>query len=190
MQVLLGNMDNFSYIGYEPNRKVMEELWMKAKGYEDYLEVSNLGRVRSIDRTIIRSDGKKHTHMGKLKKLTKNPKGYLRVSVLDRQKNLKKGPLVHRLVAQTFIPNPENKPEVNHKDGNKSNCSVHNLEWNTSSENTQHAIDTGLMNTKLTKDDVLFIRKSNLKQKELAEMFNVNQSNISLIKNRINWKNI
>jgi hypothetical protein len=52
--------------------------------------------------------------------------------------------LIHRLVAQTFIPNPENKPEVNHKDGNKHNCYYKNLEWVTPSENKQHAFDTGL----------------------------------------------
>lgn len=77
---------------------------------------------------------------GKLKKLTpsKQSSGYITVTISGKTK------YVHRLVAQTFIPNPENKPEVNHLDGDKSNNAVSNLEWVTPSENVRHAVDTGL----------------------------------------------
>ncbi|WP_410891373.1 HNH endonuclease [Neobacillus sp. 204] len=76
---------------------------------------------------------------------------------------------VHRLVASTFIPNPENKPEVNHKNGVKSDNEVSNLEWNTRIENVRHSYETGLKkalkgeennNSKLTESDVMYIRKN------------------------------
>ena len=79
----------------------------------------------------------------KFKKLTKikqyeDKQGYLRVKISQQTKK------VHRLIAQTFIPNPENKSTVNHKNGNKKNNTIKNLEWMTRSENTQHAYNTGL----------------------------------------------
>lgn len=74
--------------------------------------------------------------------LAKDNKGYLRVRLYieGRRPTIK----VHRAVAKAFIPNPENKPEVNHKDGNKENNRVDNLEWSTPGENTAHAYNTGL----------------------------------------------
>ena len=171
---------------------------MKAKGYEDYLLVSSEGRVRSVDRTIIRSDGRYHNHPSKLKKLIKRSNGYLKVDVCDTSKGLYKQLSVHRLVATTFIPNLENKPTVNHKDGNKLNNSVDNLEWATYSEQQLHAFNTGLKThkgensptSKLREDDVRFIRESNLKGVELAKMFNISRQNISDIKRRKTWKHI
>ena len=69
--------------------------------------------------------------------------GYLRVTIRDND-GINRTRFVHRLVAITFIPNPDNKPQVNHKDGNKDNCSDWNLEWCTNKENSLHAINTGL----------------------------------------------
>ena len=172
----------------------MEELWMKAKGYEDYLLVSSEGRVRSVARRVEYSNGTIINLKSKLKKLTAISSGYLKVGANDKSKRLNKGLYVHRLVAETFIPNPENKPQVNHKDGDKTNNKISNLEWATHTENMNHAFDTGLKNNlhkrKLTEKDVLFIRKSKLKGVELSKMFNVSDATISLIKNNINWKHI
>ena len=111
---------------------------------------------------------------------------------------------VHRLVAKAYIPNPDNKPFVNHKDGNKQNNHVSNLEWCTPKENSQHAYDTGLAkalsgsdnpSSKLTNEDVLFIR-ANYKpyDKEfgtrgLGRKFNVDHSIISNIINNKSYKN-
>lgn len=98
--------------------------------------------------------------------------------------------IVHRLVAQMFIPNPENKPEVNHINGIKIDNRVENLEWVTESENKRHAYATGLngtgekhWNSKLTNEQAVFIRNNpdNLTQNELAEMFGVNITRISAV---------
>lgn len=80
---------------------------------------------------------------GKIMKPSINAKGYYQIVMVDNFKN-RITRKVHRLVAETFIPNPENKPTVNHKDGNKANNHIDNLEWTTYSENQQHAYDIGL----------------------------------------------
>ena len=105
------------------------EIWKKIKGFENY-EISNLGRVKS-------NNLKKE----KILKFRITKTGYYRVML---QKNcFKKELLVHRLVAEAFIPNKENKKEVNHIDLNKSNNRVENLEWTTRSENIAHSYLNG-----------------------------------------------
>ena len=107
----------------------MEEIWKPIKDYEGLYEVSNLGRVKSLKRFH-------HQREQILKnKLTKD--GYYEIALLKNSKY--KYIRIHRIVAQTFIPNEMNKKEVNHKDGNKLNNCVDNLEWCTSSENQKHA---------------------------------------------------
>lgn len=102
----------------------MMEQWKPIKGHESY-EISNQGRVRNIAR-------------GNVRKLTKNEKGYLRVNLNGKWLR------VHRLVAIAFVPNPDNKPQVNHIDGDKANNRADNLEWVTNLENAAHAISNGL----------------------------------------------
>jgi hypothetical protein len=109
----------------------MSEVWKKVVGYSDYA-VSNNGVVKSL------KYGKE-----KVLKLDINKDGYY-IATLSRN-GKKKRFRVNRLVAELFIPNPDNLPVVNHKDGNKKNNSVNNLEWSTVAENTQHAYDTGLI---------------------------------------------
>lgn len=118
------------------------EEWRDIPGYEGYYQVSNRGRVRSIDRTtmaISSWDNKmiyRH-YRGSIKKITLKSLGYMQVTLA--KEGLHKRELVHRIVALAFIDNPLNKPEINHIDGNKSNNEVDNLEWVTSSENQIHA---------------------------------------------------
>ena len=103
----------------------------------------------------------------------------------------------HRLVANAYIPNPDNKPQVNHKDGNKQNNHVSNLEWCTAKENVQHAYDTGLAKgVKLSEEDVRYIR-ANYKpyDKEfgargLGRKFNVGHSRISDVINNKTYKQL
>ncbi len=110
------------------------ELWKPIEGYEDRYEVSNMGNVRSLN---YRNTGKEKT----LTPITEG-KGYLMVGLCRGQ--TMKWQKVHRLVAAAFIPNPEDKPQVNHKNGIKTDNRVENLEWATNSENQKHAYKTGL----------------------------------------------
>ena len=103
------------------------EIWKDIEGYEGLYQISNLGRVRSLARA---------TTSGKVLKQMKKH-GYM--NVCFSKNNVDKYFRVHRLVALAFIPNPENKPTVNHIDGNKANNNVSNLEWATHSENETHS---------------------------------------------------
>lgn len=139
----------------------MEEEWRDIIGYEGLYQVSNLGRVRSLDRTFIRSDGRLHNKQGRILTPGKNPRGYLFVNLSDI--NHKITPTrIHRLVVQTFIPNPECLPQVNHIDENKLNNSITNLEWCTNSYNTSY----GTRNQRLSMS--LIGNKNRIKNKQIS----------------------
>ena len=113
----------------------MREIWKDVKGYEGLYQVSNLGRVRSLDRTV-NSGIKNNSNVlfkGRILKQYQKRNGYLQVTFTVNSKRKYVG--VHRLVAETFIPNPDNKSQVNHIDENKTNNNVYNLEWCTPKEN-------------------------------------------------------
>lgn len=121
---------------------LMIEEWKDIKGYEGYYQVSNTGKVKSLDRKVKHPKGGDKIVRGKSCGERYNRVGYPEVVLFKEGE--KKYQLIHRLVALTFVPNEENKPEVNHIDGNKINNNAENLEWCTSSENQQHAYRTGL----------------------------------------------
>jgi hypothetical protein len=126
----------------------MIEIWKDISGYEGFYKVSNMGRVKSLSRIVNNNGGIKVIRETILKTSSKNNwYHYVKLSI----NNVGKVYRVHRLVAETFIPNPENKRTVNHIDGNKENNLITNLEWNTHSENLQHAYDTGLQVRKKNK---------------------------------------
>lgn len=106
----------------------MEEIWKPVIGYENLYSISNFGRVKSLN-----FNGSKQEKI--MSPYTVH--NYKRIRIFKNKKACSVG--VHRLVAGAFIPNPDNKPLVNHKDGNKSNNTVTNLEWATQSENAIHA---------------------------------------------------
>lgn len=116
----------------------MEEIWRDIKGYEGLYQVSNLGRVKSLER-FIKTRKNKNGMNGYIHKQesiripTKDYKGYLRLTLCKEGKQ--KPFRVHRLVAEAFIPNPNNLPQVNHKDENKENNCITNLEWCTNEYN-------------------------------------------------------
>ena len=174
------------------------EQWKDIAGYEGMYQVSDMGQVRSLDRF----DDRGHKQKGRTLTQSINTYGYLCVKPsIEGKKTLK---YIHRLVLEAFIPNPDNRPQVNHMDGNKQNNHVSNLEWATAKENSQHAVDTGLSpnkgeschTAKLTEDDVRFIRKhynpdtTDFNQKTLAEKFGVEKCTISQIVHRKTWKHV
>ena len=122
------------------------EIWKAVKGYENYYEVSNLGNVRSVDRSVRTTIKYNDTRVLKSRALKLHLKhnGYYMVDLSKEGEIHSKS--VHRLVAEAFIPNPNNLKVVNHIDGVKTNNNVENLEWVTYQENHWHARNTGLLN--------------------------------------------
>lgn len=111
-------------------------------GYEGYYEVSIYGDVSSLDRIVIHSNGRRQFVKGRTLKPASDTNGYLVVTLC--KDGARKTVSIHRLVAEAFIPNPDNLPQVDHLDCDKKNNNVHNLEWVTAKENTDRAYKNGL----------------------------------------------
>jgi len=123
------------------------EIWEKIKGFDNY-EVSDLGRVRSLDNFVKNGNGLRIVR-GRILKLIFDKDGYYTVSL---HKNAKRYPRkVHRLVAETFISNPESKPQTNHMNCIKTDSRASNLEWVTQSENMLHCYKNGLRDEAMNK---------------------------------------
>jgi len=112
------------------------EVWKDVVGYEGFYQVSNKGNVRSVDRSVNVLNGTK-VSKGKLLKPCTNLQGYLFVTLSKH--NIVKERRVNRLVAEAFIPNPDKHPAVNHKDKNRTNNCVDNLEWCTNEYNNRYS---------------------------------------------------
>ena len=136
-----------------------------------------------------------------IKPLTFQNSGYLRVNITD-DNGKQHTKLIHRLVAEEHIPNPENKPQVNHKDGDKHNNHMDNLEWVTSSENARHAFDKGLKiprkgedrpTAKLTNEQAIELIndiKLGATTTQLATKYGLHSRYVSLIRHKKRWKHI
>jgi|LakMenE18May11ns_1017448.scaffolds.fasta_scaffold9683875_2 hypothetical protein len=130
----------------------MEEIWKSVIGYEGFYEVSNQGRVRSVDRfvmQVINGVQTKCLYKGRILKFTNDNSGYpmVTLSALGKIKTFR----IHRLVADVFIENPESKKTVNHINAIKTDNRIENLEWATQLENNVHANYNGLINRKKRK---------------------------------------
>jgi hypothetical protein len=124
------------------------EIWLDAVGFSGWYEVSNLGNVRSVSRVVKRKRGFAFWKGRRLRKRIHSGGYYNANMSVDGVSHYR---FIHRMVAEAFIPNPENLPFVNHIDGNKKNNNVENLEWCTEQENNIHALETGLRKIKLYK---------------------------------------
>lgn len=122
----------------------LNEIWKPIPNFEGLYEVSNLGRVKALKRkkNCNRGWGWIKEHIMKQTNTNANSE-YYRVPLTNKE-HIRKYYLVHRLVAQAFIPNPNNLPQVNHIDGDKSNNTIENLEWTTREDNIKHAYKIGL----------------------------------------------
>lgn len=150
------------------------EEWADIKGYEEAYQISNLGRVKSLTREVKFSDGRTRTFQSKIIPQRLSGKGYLMVSLWKHHEG--KRFLVHRLVAEAFIPNPSNLPQVNHKDENKVNNTVSNLEWCTSQYNNLYSHKVGVV--QLDEDNHIIKQWNSII--EAANELHISASNISM----------
>jgi hypothetical protein len=155
------------------------EIWKDINGFDKY-KISNQGRIKSLK-------------WGKERILKPGGNGRYVIVILSLKCKASSF-LVHRLVAKAFIENPENKPNINHVNGIKTDNRAVNLEWCTQLENIQHSYESGLSNSgekhhksKLTEIQVAEIRKSDLSQKELSIIYNIGQKSINSIINKKSW---
>ena len=179
-----------------------KEIWRSVVGFEGLYDVSSHGKIKSLDRLVeqVGNNGelRKIPYKGQILKQKISSRGYLTQALY-----VNGGPtycLVHRLIARAFIPNPENKPQVNHINGIKTDNRVENLEWCTHSENQKEAFRLGLRNqngeksptSKLTEAQVLEIRaKAGTKShKKIGMEYGICRATVSFIITRKSWAHI
>ena len=160
---------------------IQDEVWKDIEGYEGVYQVSTCGNIKSLAKPRKNGNSRCYIQKEKLLKQSFTSTGYKKVELYKDGK--RKSFKVHRLVAIAFIPNPDNKPEVNHIDGNKINNNIDNLEWVTSSENTIHAYETGLSPNKKELDEIRIIELYNkgTSKEEISRMFDVSNVVIARI---------
>lgn len=178
----------------------MEVEWKPIPNYEGIYEVSSCGKVRSLNRRRLHTFNKgcvmNRYYKGKVLAPVLNG-GYFKVTLT--RDNIPTQIAIHRLVATAFLPNADNKPFVNHKNGIKTDNNFNNLEWVTPLENCIHASDTCLLPTgdkhprsKLTEDQVIQIKyhREGILYKDIAKEFNIDKSTVSDIKRGKTWQHI
>ena len=180
----------------------MKELWKDIDGYEGLYQVSNKGRVKSLDSVGSRNVPGLESYIvkGRVLSPSKHRHGYRLIML--RKDGHRGSFLVHRLVAKAFLQNPKSNRVVNHKDGVKDNNCVDNLEWVTNGENNQHAWNSGLRkklygskstNAKLTDSDVRHIKMGllcGIQVGELSDIFEVSRATIGNIRTGKTYPNV
>lgn len=149
-----------------------KEIWKDIKGFENLYQISNYGNIRSLDKKARCKNGYRISK-GKILKTYISNKGYKRINLLKNRK-IKTFP-IHRLVALAFLDNPNNKEQVNHINGIKTDNRVENLEWVTCKENIKHSIRSGLTNYQYKNKKLIVIFDS---IKQASEMLNIDRNKI------------
>lgn len=174
-----------------------EEIWVDIKGFEGLYQISSYGRIKSYDR-YIRNGFNTYIKKGKIRKNQFSNNGYYIIIFNINTKMYQY--LIHRLVASNFIPNENNYSQVNHKDGNKLNNNVENLEWITPSNNIIHSINNNLTSqwgethksTKLKKEDIKEIRKlgKTMSRTDISKEYGISIKAVCNIINNKTWKRV
>lgn len=167
-----------------------KRVWKPVVGFEDVYEVSNDGLVKSLG-------GRRGAKPGRILKQGLMNSGYLKVCLRDSKSGHYSQSSVHRLVAEAFIPNPSEKPQVNHINGDKKDNRVENLEWATASENIGHSykcLGRGAPhnkgNRKLTDKQVVEIFEASGSNAEIAAKYGISDVAVGLIKRKKTWKEL
>lgn len=176
---------------YDLSEKDGEE-WRDIVGFEGFYKISNYGRVVSLERRVVT----KRNYVYHYKKKMMRPhfdEEYVKVQ-LRTSLGKSKGYRLHRLIAEAFIPNPENLPQVNHVNGNKSDNRIENLEWCTHQHNVDHAIITGLKEIAtrrhVTEEQVRQVRvelNNGLTYPQIVKKLNITEAIIGNIKRGNSW---
>ena len=175
---------------------VIQEIWKDIKGFEGLYQVSNTGKVKSLERI----DRGGNNHKERILKSCLSGRGYLMIGLYKSGKRYSTN--IHKLVATHFIKNHYNKQQVNHLDGDKQNNLSNNLEWCSPSENIRHAHKNGLSKavkgeqvgtSKLNKAEAEIIKNmkgKGLSQRAIGELFNISQQEVCKIHNNKCWVNV
>lgn len=173
-----------------------QEAWIPIETWEGLYEAGSNGLIKTLSNVAYGGHGKRQRMVvkEKLRPYSSLIDGYCQIRLCKRPRQ--ETHLVHRLIAKAFIPNPENKPEVNHKNGDKKNNAVYNLEWSTEKENTNDAFEKGLKDNSrpkrppVDKETVLLIFHSPLSLGKLAKLYNLPKLTIQSIKSGKRRSNI
>jgi hypothetical protein len=175
------------------------EIWKDIENFEGRYQISNLGRVKSLERTVVRPNNTDKRQKEKLLSICVGTTGYKYVKLYADAKGITLK--IHRGVASAFIENPLNKPFINHKDGNKLNNDLTNLEWVTHTENMRHAFDNGLIRIAVGEERKSKVKESQVIQmrreyergktiKHLADKYSIGERNVHHIVKRQTWKHL
>lgn len=156
---------------------VEKEEWKDIEGYEGLYKISNSGKILKLPYTILDKESNIRNYKGGSTPTPINSSGYKKCIL--RKEGIAKNYYLHRLMAIAFIPNPNNYPVINHKDGNKLNCNLSNLEWCTHSDNDKHSLNMGLRSTSAYNKIKVGENSRRFSDEDVCEIFDMFESGMS-----------